>query len=63
MVDYKKLIADLNTVLIKHKARIFIGGYDSEVWLNWEGDDWAHEGARLACWQNGRLVNVEELYK
>ena len=60
-MDKKKLLDDLNAALAKHQAQICIMGYECEVWINHENDDWAHEEIRLSAW-DGRLYDVKELH-
>lgn len=62
MLDIEGLLRELNEVLTKHEARIYIYGFESEAWINHQDDRWTEERIRLTTW-DGRLQDVEELYR
>lgn len=50
MLDVAELLRELNEVLSKHEARVYIYGYETEPWINHKDDDWTSERARLVTW-------------
>ena len=61
MLDVEELLRELNEVLAKHQARMYVMGYEFDAWVNHEGEDWPHETARL-WFQDGRIRDTKELY-
>lgn len=61
MLDCEALLRELNEVLARHEARIYIQGYDFEAWINHAADRWTHETIRLTTW-DGTFHDIEELY-
>ena len=47
MLDVEALLEELNEVLDRHEARIYVFGYEAECWINSKSDDWTHETVRL----------------
>jgi hypothetical protein len=46
MIDLEELLRELNEVLAKHEARLYVMGYEFDVWFNHKDDDWTHETLR-----------------